>query len=55
MALVCAYLEKFGDAPDKATEMIINASLERAHAGESFRWEESGKNWRVLRWEGQNS
>jgi hypothetical protein len=48
MTLVTAYLTKFGEPPDENTEMIIDMNLERVHAGEKFRWEESGPNWRVL-------
>lgn len=55
MALTCAYLEKFNDPPDKATLMLMEASLARVHAGEKFQWEEAGPNWRVLRWGSQNT
>lgn len=56
MSLMCAYLEKFGDQPDKATEMLMNleSTLTRVHAGEKFQWEQNGSNWRVLRWGSQN-
>lgn len=57
MSLVCAYLEKFDDPPDKATEMLMDleSTLARVHAGEKFQWEQDGSNWRVLRWGSQNA
>lgn len=57
MSLMCAYLEKFNDQPDKPTEMLMDleSTLARVHAGEKFRWEQDGSNWRVLRWGGQNT
>lgn len=50
MKLTCSYLERFGEPPDKATEILINASLARVHSGELFEWDEHGENWRILRW-----
>lgn len=57
MSLMCAYLEKFDDPPDKATEMLMDleSTLARVHAGEKFQWEQDGSNWRVLRWGSQNT